>query len=498
LNDPLPAGTNVNWSITPAYAGPGTCAITGAVGAQVLNCSFGNVAPSASFSVHVRSASSSAGSYISAGSVTATNQQVLSIASITVQALGTLTFSGLTPSQTVTYGTASVTLGGKLSSGSVFPAAGEKVTVSINGASQQATIGSGGTFTTAFPVATIPAATNAYTITYAFAGDANFAAVSDTSTRLTVTKANSTTAITANTPNPSAIGQVVTVNFTVSGVTKPTGTVKVLASTGENCTGTLAAGAGTCMLTFSNSGSRTITATYNGDANFNGSASTGVTQMVNGAASTLLISPTSVDFGQVPVGFLGVRTITLKNTGTAAVRISSIAIAHTGTFYQDFFDLELCPTSLAAGRTCIVFVSFFPNRDQAGAANASLVITDSAAGSPQTVPLKATAINPRASLNPNALAFGTQKVGTTSAVKSVTVTNSGTTPLVLDSVSVNGDYAIANTTTCVAGLSITPGHNCRIDVKFSPRGKGQRFGALTISDNALFNHQVVVLSGQGN
>ncbi len=498
LSDPLPAGTNVNWSISPAYAGPGTCAITGAVGAQVLSCSFGNVAPSASFSVHVSSASSSAGNYISAGSVTASNQQVLSIANITVQPLATLTFSALTPSQTITYGTPSITLGGKLSNGNTFPASGEKITVTINGTSQQATIGSGGMFTTAFPVATIPAATTAYTISYAFAGDANFGPASDASTRLTVTKANSTVVITANTPNPSTIVQVVTVNFTVSGVTKPTGSVKVLASTGENCTGTLSAGAGSCTLTFSTSGSRTITATYNGDTNFNGSTSTAVTQVVSGAASTLVISPTSVDFGQVPVGFLGVKTITLKNTGMAPARISSIAIAHTGTFYQDFFDLPLCPPSLAPGRTCIIFVSFFPNHDQAGAANGSLVITDSAAGSPQTVPLTAMAINPRASLSPNALSFGTQKVGTTSAVKSVAVTNSGTTPLVLGSVSVNGDYAVASTSTCVAGLSVTPAHTCRIDVKFSPRAKGQRIGNVTIRDNALFGEQNISLSGQGN
>jgi YVTN family beta-propeller protein len=498
LSDPLPAGTNVNWSITPVYAGPGTCAIAGAVGAQVLNCAFGNVAPSASFSVHVRSASSSAGNYISAGSVTASNQQVLSIANITVQALASPSFSALTPSQTVTYGTTSITLGGKLSNGNSFPAAGEKVTVAINGASQQATIGSGGTFTTSFAVATIPASPTPYTISYSFAGDANFGPASDSSTKLTVAKANSTTVISANTPNPSALSQTVTVSFAVSGITKPTGTVKVSASTGENCTGTLSAGAGSCALTFTTTGSRTITAMYNGDTNFNTSTSTAVTQVVNGTTSTVVITPTSIDFGQVPVGFLGVKTVTLKNTGTSPIRISSIAIAHTGAYYQDFFDLPLCPSSLAAGRTCIIFVSFFPNRDQAGPANASLVITDSAAGSPQTVALKATAINPRVSLDPRSLSFGTQKVGTTSGVKSVTVTNSGTTPLVLGSVSINGDYSIASSTTCTAGLSVTPAHSCRIDVKFSPRSKGQRFGVVTIHDNALLGQQDISLSGQGN
>jgi uncharacterized repeat protein (TIGR01451 family) len=58
LNDPLPAGTGINWSISPAYGGPGTCSISGAVGSQVLNCAFGNMAPGASASIHISSATS--------------------------------------------------------------------------------------------------------------------------------------------------------------------------------------------------------------------------------------------------------------------------------------------------------------------------------------------------------------------------------------------------------------------------------------------------------
>jgi uncharacterized repeat protein (TIGR01451 family) len=58
LNDPLPPGTGINWSISPAYGGPGTCAITGAVGSQVLNCSYGNMLPGASAMVHISSPTS--------------------------------------------------------------------------------------------------------------------------------------------------------------------------------------------------------------------------------------------------------------------------------------------------------------------------------------------------------------------------------------------------------------------------------------------------------
>jgi uncharacterized repeat protein (TIGR01451 family)/fimbrial isopeptide formation D2 family protein len=45
LNDPLPAGESgaLDWSIDPAYSGPGTCDVTGAAGAQTLACSFGDL-----------------------------------------------------------------------------------------------------------------------------------------------------------------------------------------------------------------------------------------------------------------------------------------------------------------------------------------------------------------------------------------------------------------------------------------------------------------------
>ena len=78
LSDPLPAGpagSGVSWAINPAYAGPGTCSITGAAGAQTLSCSFGDLAPGTSASVHVTSATSfaSCGTYSNTASLSATN-----------------------------------------------------------------------------------------------------------------------------------------------------------------------------------------------------------------------------------------------------------------------------------------------------------------------------------------------------------------------------------------------------------------------------------------
>jgi hypothetical protein len=111
-------------------------------------------------------------------------------------------------------------------------------------------------------------------------GNANFAAATPVSVTFTVNKANSTTSITSENPNPSHKNKAVTVSFTVAGAGVPTGTVTVAASTGEKCTGALSAGAGNCSVTFATTGSRTLTASYAGNNNFNGSSSSVVTQQV--------------------------------------------------------------------------------------------------------------------------------------------------------------------------------------------------------------------------
>jgi uncharacterized repeat protein (TIGR01451 family) len=93
LTDPLPAGSGIDWSISPAYAGPGTCAITGNIGGQTLSCAFGDMTPGAGASVHISSGTSFASCtlYQNTASVAVTNENggpFTSIASTTVQCPG--------------------------------------------------------------------------------------------------------------------------------------------------------------------------------------------------------------------------------------------------------------------------------------------------------------------------------------------------------------------------------------------------------------------------
>ena len=99
----------------------------------------------------------------------------------------TTTITGVTASQSISYGTTTVTLSGTVSAGTLFPANGETVSVIINATTNPATISGGaGGFSVNFPTATILPSLTPYTITYAYGGSATLKTSSDATTALTV------------------------------------------------------------------------------------------------------------------------------------------------------------------------------------------------------------------------------------------------------------------------------------------------------------------------
>jgi hypothetical protein len=365
------------------------------------------------------------------------------------------------------------------------------VTATTN-ASSTAVITASGACSITGNAVTMTSGTGTCSLTASWAADTNYLAATATQSTA-ATKATSTTTITFNTPNPSAPGQAVAFGFTVAGNGLSSGTVTVAASTSEACTGILSASAGSCSLTFVTVGSRTLIATYSGDANFTTSTSPGVTQTVSGPLAS--VSPTSLNFGNVYLGLPAIRAVTLTNIGNAPMSVGKVQVSG-GNDNDDFIPLSLCRSTLAAGKSCQIIVTFLADSDDYSP-TATLSVTDNALGSPQSVPLSGTVINPKAKLSSSSLNFGKQTVGTTSAAKTVTLTNTGTTALTLSTLTVGGDFALASGTTCVNGSTLAAAASCAINVTFTPKAKGARLGSVTIKDNALLNKQVVVLSGTG-
>ncbi len=298
------------------------------------------------------------------------------------------------------------------------------------------------------------------------------------------------------------------VGVKVTGNGTPTGSVTVtakLSSTTVTCTATLSSGAGSCSVTLSTVGTWTLTAAYGGDGNFNtSSTSAGTSQTVNAAPLTLKISPTSVSFGNVYLNQTAYQNVTLTNMSSSSITISSVTIPGSGNDGgsqpgdpDDFGADNDCPNTLGAGKSCTIKVSFGADNDDYSLQYATLTIKDNATGSPQTVPLSATVINPQAYLSPGNLNFGNQKTGTTSAAKKVTLTNFGTTPLILSGLTISGNFAIVPGG-CTSSTTLAPGKNCTISVTFTPTSKGSKSGSVTITDNAQNSPQYISLSGNGD
>src|SRR5207244_1915901 len=102
------------------------------------------------------------------------------------------------------------------------------------------------------------------------------------------------------------------------------------------------------------------------------------------AAWRATLSPTSLAFPSQDVGTTSARqAVTLSNSGSAALSISSIAI--TGANSGDFAQTNTCGSSLGAGAQCTINVTFRPAAT--GTRTGTLTVTDNASGSPQTASL---------------------------------------------------------------------------------------------------------------
>ncbi len=181
------------------------------------------------------------------------------------------------------------------------------------------------------------------------------------------------------------------------------------------------------------------------------------------------------------------QTVTITN-GDNPQTISNIAIA--GAAASDFKETTTCGSSLAVGATCTVTVSFTPTGQ--GIRQASIMVTDSAPGSPHVISLSGNVST--VTLSASSLAFGSQDVGTTSAPQQVTVTNNGNTALTFSSISASGDFA--ETDTCTRA-PLPPSTNCTITVTYSPSAAIASIGAITITDNGSGSPQEILTTGTG-
>src|SRR5579871_1916033 len=101
-----------------------------------------------------------------------------------------------------------------------------------------------------------------------------------------------------------------------------------------------------------------------------------------------------------------------------------------------------------------------------------------------------------ASLSSGTMSFGNQAVGTTSASKTVKLTNTSATPLVINSITPSLPAPPFTVTNNCPG-SLTQNSSCTITATFAPIATGSASETVSISDNATNSPQKISLSGTG-
>jgi hypothetical protein len=150
-------------------------------------------------------------------------------------------------------------------------------------------------------------------------------------------------------------------------------------------------------------------------------------------------------------------------------------------------------TTLAAGGSCTVAMTFTPTA--LGQRMDTVTFTAGAVNAPP-VNLVGIGVAPPITYTPLGLAFSSQIVGTTSAAKSITVTNSSAVSVTIGVISSNSDFAIQPSSTCGGVLANGPS-SCTISVAFTPSTGTTEMGTISITGNQANSPQKISMSGIG-
>jgi hypothetical protein len=201
------------------------------------------------------------------------------------------------------------------------------------------------------------------------------------------------------------------------------------------------------------------------------------------------LSPTSLDFGDQTIGTKSTKRVTLSNDGSTQLNITQISI--TGDS-KDFTQTNDCGTSLPPGGSCRIKVTFAPHND--GDRQGSLRVGYEGLGSPQKTSLTGAGVTTATvSLKPTKLVFATQLLNTTSSPQTSTLTNTGSVDVLISKIAATAPFSQSND--CPNDLAV--GASCKIQVSFTPTGKGPASGKLSVHDNAQGSPQTVAVSGVG-
>ena len=214
----------------------------------------------------------------------------------------------------------------------------------------------------------------------------------------------------------------------------------------------------------------------------------------------LQIAPNSLTF---PVTNLGTpsssQTVILQNNnGSSAITLGAINVI--GADAADFSKTTTCGSSLTAGASCLIYVTFTPAA--VGSRMAYLSVASSTAISRQYVALSGTggapSMGPRGQLSTQALTFFIAGSG---SLRDITLSNTGAAPLAISGMTTTTPYFVP-TSNC--GVSVAAGSSCTVTIQDETPitntnyySSGARFiDQLTIATNDTADVLAVILTAE--
>jgi hypothetical protein len=202
-----------------------------------------------------------------------------------------------------------------------------------------------------------------------------------------------------------------------------------------------------------------------------------------------IISTSAMAFANQNVGEpSGAKHVVLSNIGRGPLPISSVAAD------ADFKVTNPCPASVAGGTSCSIAVQFDPTSTGSKSAQLSFTTTTSVHPVLETS-LTGTGTAPNGVIFPGSIGFNPQQTTTTSGTQLAILTNTGTGPLNITSITASGGFAVSHN--CPA--AVAPGNGCTLQVAFSPSATGPISGSINIVDDNVpgGTTQQIQLTGTG-
>ena len=230
-----------------------------------------------------------------------------------------------------------------------------------------------------------------------------------------------------------------------------------------------------------------------------------------GHGAVASVNPNPIFFGPQAAGTTSASVyVEVQSEGDIGLSVSNVSIGGPNAADFQIASIGTCNNPVALGLIgCNLQVAFSPSASATGTRTASLIVTDNAGNSPQTVPMSGLVTGPGPSLivTPGPLYLGIVAIGATISENEATVSliNASTdTAVKVTALSLGGtnaaDFSLGSGPgTCGSvPISVAPGATCTIPVGFLPTNgtHGMRTATLSLTTNpAIPGLPVIALSG---